>query len=51
MTCSSAKAEVLNNAAEMAEAARDKTVSVRRMKRLQVKKLGASIHQMRIILI
>ena len=51
MTCSLATAEVLNKPAEMAETAKDKTVRVRRMKRLQVKSLDASVHQMRIIII
>jgi hypothetical protein len=32
MTCSLANADVLNRAAEMAEAARDKTVRVRRIR-------------------
>jgi hypothetical protein len=44
-------AEALYKPAEMAEIAKDKTVRVRRMKRLQVRKLECSVHQMRIIII
>jgi hypothetical protein len=51
MTCSLAKTDVLNKPAVTAEIANDKTVRVRRMKRLQVRKLGRSVHQMRIIII
>jgi hypothetical protein len=51
MTCSSANAEALNKPADTAEMAKDKTVRVRRMWRLQVEKLGMSVHQMRIIII
>jgi hypothetical protein len=51
MTCSLANADVLNKPALSAEIANDKTVRVRRMKRLQVEKLETSVHQMRIIII
>jgi hypothetical protein len=45
MTCSTAKTDVLNMQAVIAEIAKDKTVRVRRMNQFQVKKLECSIHK------